>query len=251
MGIIRPYQQIASKYLKTQVLETNPKIRPYLPATIWYHSQGLHQMLSRFGRVFIKPDKGGGGGGAIKLNYLKGDRVKCQSLYSKKTLPRSEVERWIQKRINLKRKYLIQQGIDLALIQGNRPFDIRVNMQKPEKTWLITGMCAKVASPGNIVTNHCRGGKPIYVDQALLAVTKDSYQAKSLQVEIYALSKEIAKTLNRRFTSLKELGIDIGIDRNHRIWVFEVNTRPDFKMFRDLPDKQIYQKIIKLHRKIV
>ncbi|TCS95522.1 YheC/YheD family protein [Hazenella coriacea] len=251
MGIIRPYQQIASKHLKTQVLEKNMKIRPYLPATIWYHSQGLHQMLSRFGSVFIKPDKGGGGGGAIKLTLLQRGKIACQNLYSKKILPSYEVEHWVTKRMNPKRKYLIQQGIDLALIQG-RPFDLRVNMQKPEKNWLITGMCAKIAAPGKIVTNHCQGGKPVHVEKAFLAVSnQDDYKAKSLHIELYTLSKEIAKTLNHRFTSLKELGIDVGIDKNNKIWIFEVNTRPDFKMFRDLSDKRIYRNIMKIHRRIV
>lgn len=246
-----PYQQIASKTLKTWVLQKNEAIRAYLPETNWYHPETLNEMLDKYGSVFIKPDKGGGGKGAIRLQKRSGQKVECRSLYESKVLPPTQIHDWIERRLNPTKKYIIQQGIHLATVKG-RPFDLRIFLQKPDKEWKVNGICAKLAAPGKIVTNYCKGGQPYEAYKAFLEVTShDKKKAKELFIELYFLSKEIAKTLNSRFTGLKELGIDAGIDNQLRIWIFEVNTRPNFKMFRYLPDPRMFIRICKTHRKLV
>ncbi len=250
MGAL-PYQQIASKTLKTLVLQKNEGLREYLPETNWYHSDTLKEMLDKHGSVFIKPDKGGGGKGAIRIRKLSDQKMECRSLYESKVLQPEQIRPWIERRLNPTRKYIIQQGIHLATIKG-RPFDLRILLQKPDKEWEVNGICAKLAAPGKIVTNYCKGGQPYEAYKALLEVSShDKKKAKELYVELYFLSKEIAKTLNARFTGLKELGIDAGIDKQLRIWIFEVNTRPNFKMFRYLSDPSMFYKIRKTHRKLV
>jgi YheC/D like ATP-grasp len=246
-----PYQQVASKSLKTAVLYANERLRPYLPETDWYQKDRLYRMLEHHGSVFIKPDKGGGGAGAIRLTKLGGGIVKCETLYERKKLPIRQISTWIERKFRPDKKYIMQQGIELARIEG-RPFDLRINLQKPHKYWEITGVCAKVAAPGKIVTNHCKGGMPIELHTALQKITDGNLtEMKNLHKELHYLSIEIAKTLNTRFKGLKELGIDAGIDSDLKIWVFEVNTRPDFKMFRDLKDRSQYRRIKKIHSLIV
>jgi hypothetical protein len=245
------YQQVASKSVKTAVLYKNERLRPYLPEMDWYRKDRLYGLLERHGAVFIKPDKGGGGAGAIRLTKLIDGLVKCETLYERKKLPIRQISTWIERKFRPHKKYIMQQGIELAKIEG-RPFDLRINLQKPLSHWEVTGICAKVAAPGKIVTNHCKGGMPIELHTALKKITDgDLVKMKNLHKEIYYLSIEIAKTLNERFKGLKELGIDAGIDKNFKIWVFEVNTRPDFKMFRDLKDRSQYHRIKKIHRLIV
>lgn len=70
------YQQVASKRLKTMVLMTNHRVRPYIPETRRLNPRHLKQMLHRHASLFIKPDKGGGGVGAVKL--LKRGRRKIE-----------------------------------------------------------------------------------------------------------------------------------------------------------------------------
>jgi hypothetical protein len=245
-----PYQQIASKALKTAVLRKSERTRPYLPVTEWYDPSALFLMLNRFRSVFIKPDKGGGGAGAIRLNLRPDGDIEAKTLYSQNRLSRGELIKWLERRFQPKKRYIMQQGITLAQVKG-RPFDIRVHLQKPSKEWKVSGFCAKLAAPGKIVTNHCRGGKPYDAYQALVeAAGGKARRAREVYQELYFLSKEIARTLNSRFTGLKELGIDAGVDEALKIWIFEVNTRPDFKMFRYLEDMNAYRTIKKIHRHI-
>jgi hypothetical protein len=229
----------------------NPRVLPYIPVTKIYHRQVWIEMLYKFRTVFVKPDKGGGGRGAIKATLLEHHQVICQDLFRQITLPVKESSEWVEKRLQPEKRYLIQQGIDLARI-NHRPFDIRILLQKPEHQWIISGMCAKVAAPGKIVTNFCKGGHPLEIEQAFSKA--DFYEKNANQVlirELKKISLEIAKTLNNKFTGLKELGIDAGIDRRKHIWIFEVNTRPNFEMFRRLADAKRYRRICQFHRQII
>lgn len=228
------YQQIASKALKTMVLLTSNRIANYIPETRWHRSGNLAYMLHKYPAVYVKPDKGTGGGGIIRLKRISADFVQYQDLHEQKLLPVVHVHRWLDRKLVPNHRYILQRGISLAEIQ-RRPFDIRVLLQKPHDMWIISGMAAKAAAPGKIVTNYCKGGKPLGIFEALHAATEKNHEkAKKIFVELYYLSKEIAKILNRRFGGLKELGIDVGIDKQHKIWVFEVNTQPNFQMFRKL-----------------
>ena len=117
---------------------------------------------------------------------------------------------------------------------------------------LISGIAAKIAKPGKIVTNYCKGGQPYDVFKALyLATSKNHEKAKKIFIEIYYISKEIAKILNRRFSGLRELGIDVGVDKQYNIWVFEVNTHPNFQLFRRIGNQEMYHCIRKRHKQFV
>ncbi|MBA4602897.1 YheC/YheD family protein [Thermoactinomyces mirandus] len=245
-----PYQQIASKTLKTMVLSRNGKISPHIPETKWYNYEQLKQMLHRHSAVFIKPDKGGGGAGTVRVTKLGSRKVELHTLNSRKVIDARKLPFYLKSFLNPRRHYIIQQWIDLGKING-RPFDLRVHLQKPLSSWQISGVCAKIAAPGKIVTNHCKGGQPVEAPKALYQVAAQKKQTIFLMRKIYNLSKEVAKTLNVFFPGLRELGIDLGVDKKLGIWIFEVNTRPDFKMFRVLEDLHMYDRIRKTHRFIV
>jgi hypothetical protein len=242
-------REIASKMLKTRALVQHPSLRPYIPETRWYDPNALLEMLRKYGSVFIKPDKGGGGGGAIRLVLGKDGRVECRSLHSGSVRRMVETAQWVKRSLKPGKRYIMQRGVRLAKVDG-RPFDIRIHLQKAGD-WKVLGMCAKVAAPGKIVTNYCKGSQPMEVAKALAAACGNSERRAKLYAELHALSILIAKTLNTRFKGIQQLGIDAGIDENFRIWIFEVNTRPRFKMFRALKDRSTYRRIKAMHRLLV
>lgn len=250
MGKVR-YQQIASKLLKTAVIRRDPALAEYIPETRWYSKDTLAEMLAKYSTVYLKPDKGTGGGGIIRLRRLNNNCVEYKDLYRRRVVPFYQLVRVLERRLTPNRRYLIQKGISLASIQGC-PFDIRVFLQKPQRKWLISGIAAKIAKPGKIVTNYCKGGQPCDIFKALyLATAKNQEIAKKIFVELYYISKEIAKILNKRFLGLRELGIDLGIDKQNRIWIFEVNTNPNFQLFKKIGNREMYHCIRRRHRQFV
>jgi glutathione synthase/RimK-type ligase-like ATP-grasp enzyme len=247
---MRRYQQIASKALKTMTLIKDETIRRYIPETKWYNRETLFQMLKQYPTIFIKPDKGGGGSGILRIRR-KGSDFECCNSYSCKTVKKQNLVSWIEKNLVSTKRYIIQQGISLATVNG-RPFDLRLLLQKPESKWELAGMVAKIAAPGRVVTNYCKGGTPCEIKQALLNITKnDQKKMEELILQLHFLGKKISKILNNRFKGLRELGIDVGIDKENQLWVFEVNTRPQFKMFSKLSNLQMYRRIVRNHRRIV
>jgi YheC/D like ATP-grasp len=248
---IRHYQQIASKLLKTRVLEKTESLRPFLPETRLYSADTLEQMLQRYPTVYVKPDKGGGGGGILRVRKREDDKYEICFRTSTKITNRSRLDTRLRSCFLAGKRYLIQQGIDLVTID-HRPFDFRLLLQRPGNEWELTGIVAKAAAPGRIVTNHCKGGVPVDAISALwVAANGDPDTIQRWVKELVWLGIGTADALYARFTGLRELGIDVGLDRNGRFWIFEVNTRPQFRMFKKIGDRSMYRKIMQFHSKIV
>jgi hypothetical protein len=248
---VRHYQQIASKLLKTRVLEKTESLRPFLPETLWYSSDALEEMLTRYPSVYVKPDKGGGGGGILCVRKRENGKYEVRFRTHTKITTRSQLDAQLRSCFLAGKRYLIQQGIELATID-DRPFDFRLLLQRPNQDWELTGIVAKAAAPGRIVTNHCKGGKPVDATKALLAAADGDPETLERWVKVLVwLGMETANALHDKFTGLRELGIDVGLDRNGRFWIFEVNTRPQFRMFRKIGHRGMYRKIMQFHRKIV
>jgi len=248
---IRHYQQIASKLLKTRVLEKTESLRPFLPETRRYSTDALKQMLKRYPIVYVKPDKGGGGGGILRVRKRENDKYEIRFRTHTKTTTWSQLDAQLRSCFFAGKRYLVQQGIELATID-DRPFDFRLLLQRPNKDWKLTGIVAKAAAPGRIVTNHCKGGKPVDAAKALLTAADGEPKTVKRWVKVLVwLGTKTADALHVQFTGLRELGIDVGLDRNGRFWIFEVNTRPQFRMFKKIGDRSMYRKIMQFHRKIV
>jgi glutathione synthase/RimK-type ligase-like ATP-grasp enzyme len=241
------FQQIASKGLKTIILQRDKKLKTYIPKTVWYEDNQLLPMLDKYGTIFVKPDKGGGGVGIIRVKKGKGGQVECKSLQHHKIVTTDKVHSLIHTYLKPEKRYLIQQGISLAKING-RPFDIRLMLQRIDKDWELTGVAAKLAAPGKIVTNFCKGGQPYTAKDALIQVC--SRNAPQKMMELSKMAYRVAHVLSSRFKGLRELGIDAGMDDDGNIWIFEVNTRPTYGMFRKLKNLQMYNKI-RRNRKLI
>lgn len=248
---MRRYQQIASKLLKTRVMEQYEPLKQYIPETKLLTEKSLHSMLNAYPVVYIKPDKGGGGAGIIRVKQTEKGLYELRFREKRFYLKAHQLWRAIYWRMTPAKKYLIQQGIDLLRI-GGQPSDLRILLQKPGNRWEISGFIAKVAARGQFVTNYCKGGKPVRADKLFYHLFRgDEKAVKRLLDQLSQLALMTAKALNVRFRGLRELGIDAGIDYWGRIWILEVNTRPNFQMFRKAFGGNTYRRIVKNHRLLI
>jgi D-alanine-D-alanine ligase-like ATP-grasp enzyme len=69
--------------------------------------------------------------------------------------------------------------------------------------------------------------------------------------DLAKISYLTAEVLERRFPGLKELGIDVGLDWMGKPWIFEVNTRPYFRMFSKIRNPSMYRRIMNNHYRII
>lgn len=148
-------RQLASKWLKTKALLHHPHTAVYIPETCLYSEDQLRMMLRRHAFVFIKPVKGGGGIGVMRVAKERSGYTCTRMEHTHRFSHFRALAIGINK-LRVQRPYLIQQGIQLASIQG-RPVDYRVKVVKEGQRWDFRAVVARHARPGLVITNLCKG----------------------------------------------------------------------------------------------
>jgi len=228
--------------VKHKALMKDPHIKHLLPDTARLTKSTFQEWMNKYPTVFLKPENGTGGRGIIQVKK-KGDGYRYKK--NRKSRHYSDLSSLLKK---IKPQiesgnYLIQQGIDLLKVEG-KPVDFRVLLLRPRKKWKVMGRMGKQAAKKRIVTNHCQGGKPLTLRKALKkakGITGIDY--KNIKHSVDDTSRLTAKTLCKKFKGLRELGLDLAIDKDLKIWILEANTKPLFNLFRYNPDKSLYPKI--------
>ncbi|OAB44063.1 YheC/YheD family protein [Paenibacillus antarcticus] len=234
---------VSSKLVKTKVLLQDPALIPYVPRTASLTLSRLLLMLNRYKMVYIKPVCGSLGIGVIRVErngalfrYRDGTHT-----YTFRTFRQMYVS--IQHRIG-STPYLVQKGIVMLQLR-HRPFDFRVMVQRNEKSiWECTGVVARLAHPKKAVTNGSQGGT-IYAADEILSKVADITKAEKLVEEMKKIGLKTAKQFSASYPNMNELGLDIAVDRNLRLWILEVNTRPDPCPFTKLSDATMIETIVK------
>jgi hypothetical protein len=238
---------IRSKMKKSSPLMDDPIISRYVPKTDWFHASSLRKMLRFYSTVYIKPDIGRRGNGIVRVT--KRNSSECEISYKDVTIRCSteDVYDELQEILNPNKKYLIQQGIELATYHG-RPFDVRVALQKPLGRWHLSWVSAKVAPrKSSVVTNVAKGAKDVRINRTLKGIDQPLNRLNMMS-ELIDVSYQIAQILGSRFP-LKIVGLDMGIDKKGRVWFIEANTRPDFKGLGKL-DRRQYRRYLEAKKLI-
>jgi glutathione synthase/RimK-type ligase-like ATP-grasp enzyme len=230
------------KMIKHKEMLQRSVLLQHLPETHWLTPARTLRMLKSYSSIFIKPNHGSGGSGIIRARRIRnGYEVRCG--HKRKVIGSGSMYKAIQSFRKPSQKYLVQRGLRLAKYKGSI-FDARIYMQKPESDWIISGMVARVAAPNRYVTNFHKGGHAKPLPKVLSTLFEnDSRKVKESLNKIRKLSYIIAETINEHH-SIRELGIDLGIEKNGRIWIIEANSKPGHKLFTQLPDKTMLNRII-------
>lgn len=241
----------ADKWEKTLLFLGDAKLKKHLPTTKLLTKNNLQKVLGQWGMVYVKPTRGSQGRGVMRVersrvkgtggmgwrySYQLGERRKSFDSYEAFYLS-------ILKDTNRK-GYLIQKGIRM-LEHAGRPFDIRLVIQRaPRGGWEATGTLGRVAHPRKIVTNGSQGGT-IYPTDFLLRKYTNAAKRRSMLAYMDRLGIHMAKKMERSYSGINELGIDLAIDRELKPWILEVNTIPDPCPFAILQDQTMIRKIVR------
>jgi glutathione synthase/RimK-type ligase-like ATP-grasp enzyme len=135
--------------------------------------------------------------------------------------------------------YIVQERINLLQYEGNI-LDVRVMTQKDNKgSFSITGKACRIGKPGSITSNISAGGQGQKVEFILNRQFSQSAQRERIINEINMVALESAKLLDEVIGSIGELGIDIGIDRDGKVWFIEANLRPARQVFLLIGEKAL------------
>ncbi|RXT15269.1 YheC/YheD family protein [Ammoniphilus sp. CFH 90114] len=241
-----------NKWNATQLFSREEELRSWIPKTVEYSPNHLQQMLKEFPLLYIKPGNGTGGRSILKISHdgtkysllgrARNLRTKSASFSTAASLI-SVVNRWVNKECIRKGNFMIQQGLDLALIP-DRVADTRLLIQKNEVgEWCITGSGVRVGPRKSPTSNLHNGGKPVKFSK-LMKERFGEEKAERIKDECKLLGFTVVKTIEKHFGSMMEFGLDIGIDVNGRVWLIEVNPKPGRDIFKELGRPELYRKSV-------
>ncbi|MEK8126803.1 YheC/YheD family protein [Paenibacillus filicis] len=199
-------------------------------------SSQIKEMLDKHKFIYFKPTGGSLGIGIYRLTYnpQRGYYARFRRSGRNVLLRFSKFESLmalLNRQSGGLNGYVAQQGIRLIELDSC-PIDFRFHMTKNSSNqWVVAAIGAKKAGKGSVTTHVRTGGMLMTPEQVLRQVFGGRAG------EVLSHSKEVAIKLaqdierNYRHT-LGELGFDIGIDKNERIWMFEANSKPGRSIFK-------------------
>lgn len=241
--------KVTSKIGNAALLIKHESISSHIPQTQPFTHANLKRMLHTFPVVYIKPNDSAQGKGIFRVDVHPDDSYLLRS--------RDIDDRWHHKdfdelwnhvnRIKRPRYYIVQQGVSSVTKHGSL-FDIRVHMTRVNKKWIIAGMVGRMAPPDGIVTNYFLEGPTTYVSNLLTGYLHlSSTEAERKIQEIKTLSLTTTKIMSSAYPKWSEFGLDIGVDEEQKLWIYEVNITPGASVFQKL-NYPSYLRIMQLRK---
>lgn len=229
-------QGFFNKWTVHQLLSNHPRSSPYIPETVLAPSiSTLQRMLEKHSMVYMKPARGSLGLGIFRITRHPQEGYYCRfNQGNKNVLHRfyslDKLLSYYFGKSNRFKNYLVQQGIRLIKAKDN-PVDFRVHMHKDfTGNWKVIAVGAKAAGDGCVTTHMRTGGTVIATDD--LFHTTFGNDANRMKAQLEKASIAIAETLEKQIQApLGELGLDMGIDRDRKVWMFESNSKPGRHIF--------------------
>lgn len=179
-------------------------------------------------RIVIKPHSGRKGLSVHFVNLTEDGYIQCIVGNHKHIYSMEEFKHYLRALLS-ERKYLVQPFIECKTRAG-LTYDFRLHVQKNEDmNWEITLIYPRISGGEKLTSNISTGGYRGELIPFLKNEFGDEY------FDIKQLLEYFAVTFATHFESLykkksfDELGIDVAIDQNRCIWIFEVNWRPGSK----------------------
>ncbi len=123
-----------------------------------------------------------------------------------------------------------------------RPYDLRMLIQKNERgEWVTTGMAIRTGKPHTLTSNLHGGGRAERAVPFLLRHFRRD-QVEGILKKIRWLAAVVPPHIERHHGRLLELGLDVGIDTDGRVWLLEVNSKPGRSVFILTGQKDVYRR---------
>jgi hypothetical protein len=187
--------------------------------------------------VYLKPAFGSLGIGIYRMTYSSSDGYLLRFRKNGRTTVMhwdsfAKMMHYLHRRSGKLRNHIVQQGIDLVQIDGS-PLDFRFHLNKTRNNrWTVAGIGAKRAARGG-VTTHIHSGGSVYAPLVALEKVYDQEKARSKLQQAKNVAISLAEAVERNYPHLLgELGLDLGIDRDGHIWMFEVNSKPGRSIYK-------------------
>ncbi|WP_421384051.1 YheC/YheD family protein [Bacillus salacetis] len=235
LGYGLPNKWTIYRHLKEQV-----KVSPYLPETTLIESiPEAVSLIKKEKRVIIKPFDGAHG---VAVYEIQADKEQVTIRTTKKTeivekkMDEETLARWLES-LTRKKSFILQKRLDNRDEQ-NRPFDLRLLLQKNEKdNWSVSCKGFRVGNQASLLTNLSAGAAAIPYEE--WKKHQKHYNWTYIESELKDIIRYLPETLEEEFAPLFEIGLDIIICRDSSVWILDMNSKPGHKMLQLLAQEEI------------
>jgi glutathione synthase/RimK-type ligase-like ATP-grasp enzyme len=227
------------------ILSRNASLLPHLPETRkWEGPDKALSFLRQHRKIVIKPNGGSHGRGVAAIQhsgngYQVHGRTRENRFFHLTFDDESSLKQWLSRFVATTR-YVMQPYLELNTPDG-RPYDLRMLIQKNETgEWITTGMAIRTGKPHSLTSNLHGGGRAERAVPFLLRHFRQE-QVEDIMEKIHWLAAVVPPHIERHHGRLLELGLDVGIDTDGRVWLLEVNSKPGRSVFILSGQKDVYR----------
>lgn len=208
---------------------------PFLPETVPYTIENALHMLATHQVVYLKPCYGHAGNGVYRLKLQQNVGIHIGHHYFlSNTIARDAVQ--FQEKLDQligSVPYIIQQGIPMQQ-WNDQTFDLRVLVQKNGMgLWSATSVISRMAYEGCYNTSVCN---KVYATGKLLRRLYSPEIAGHIMDTIRDTSLMAAKLVESEAGyHLGELSVDFALEAGGKVWLIEVNGKPDKSLHHGIP----------------
>lgn len=208
-------------------------LKPYVPDTFLYNEVNISELLEKYKLVYIKPSYGFKGKSVYRVELMdNGDiHISLHSLNPRYICRKNEsIQEKLDELLGLK-KYMVQQGIRMSQLD-HQYFDIRVLVQKGILgEWTFSTIICRVAHEHYFNTSMC---ETIYDVAEILPRLFPPKKTIEILQSLYEVSVKAAQEAETHMGALGELSVDFVLDEQRKLWIIELNGKPQKNIYKDL-----------------
>ena len=210
-----------------RLLEAKEFSNYLIPSEIVKRVDTFHKFIASFQRVVFKPIDGRKGQGILFISKIE-NRYEVRAGAESAIYTKQQLNALLNEKLAAG-TYILQPYIK-SVTKSGLVYDFRLHVQKNgEGKWTITTIYPRIAPKGSIIANINSGGYTNYLDPFLQQEFED--EAFNIRRMLEHFSLALASHLDelqmvQHGEVIDEIGIDVGLDENLKIWMYEVNWRP-------------------------
>ena len=201
--------------------------RHVIPFFVVNKAEDIFAYFQDYKKIVLKPIKGCGGKGILFFEKIPPSHYSVMNGGISESLDKKELTLYLDTLFSTN-NYIIQPFISSSTKEG-LAYDIRLHVQKNGNgEWETTLIYPRISANKRKISNITSGGYRGELVPFLIDEFGDEYFNMKKLLEHFSIcfSQHFETLYNKKFD---ELGIDIGVDENQTLWIYEVNWRPGSK----------------------
>ena len=220
---------IGNKWNVMKRLKEAQEFEQYLiPSEIVKDVDVFHNFMNYYKKVVFKPIDGRKGKGIYFITKAGTKHFEVRKDSTNTTYSKPQLDTLLKEQL-ASGPFIMQPYIQ-SMTKSGQVYDFRLHVQKNgEGKWVVTTVYPRIAPNGSIIPNINNGGFTNYLDPFLEQEFKEEAYNIRRMLEHFslALAHHLDEIQMEKFGEvIDEIGIDVGLDQQQKIWMYEVNWRP-------------------------